>query len=626
MCGISGILNFIPQSVNQQELITMNSFLKERGPDAEGLWLGNQIGLAHKRLSIVDLSPLGKQPMEDINQQCVITFNGEIYNFLVLKKELLNKGVKFRSTSDTEVILEGYLHWGIEGVLKRMEGMFAFVLFDKNKNVAFACRDRFGQKPLYYFRDKKRFKFSSDIRSISATEDNLSLDYESIDYYFTELSVPQPKTIWQEIKQVRPAHYLRIDLPNKKVIQSCYWSLDYTQKLNVSLQEAEFLVEEALTKAVIKRQHGDVPIGSFLSGGVDSGLVTALLAQNSSERIKTFTVGLNYAKYDESKEAQQLAERYNTDHTEIIIEAKDLTKVIENLIDYCGEPFADSSLIPSYYICESISDKVKVALSGDGGDEFFGGYFNYAHAYQADQYNLATAGYSPFTKRLALVSNKVKFRAGISTNNVGTASTYADFSGARRLYREMGFSDKERDLLYTPAFKQQINHFSANFLQSVWDKSNKVSLTDNLLEASLQTRLLNDYLVKVDRASMINSLEVRSPFLDHPLAEVSAKISCDYHLKNGVTKYLTKQLAKKYVDQDILKRPKKGFGIPMKEWLRNDLKSFVYETIKENNLGKLGIVDANYVDRIFKEHEANKSDYTNKIWAISCLERWLTKK
>lgn len=625
MCGIAGIINFNKESIHQSELRKMNTFLKERGPDAEGYWYGTQVGLAHKRLSIVDLSPLGKQPMEDIHQQCVITFNGEIYNFKNLKKELEKSGAKFRSDSDTEVILEGYLHWGIEALLSRLAGMFAFVLFDKRKQVAYACRDRFGQKPLYYFIDRVKFRFSSNIKSITSTEENLTLDKESIDYYLTELSVPQPKTIWKEVQQVKPAHFLTIDLKNKKVKQLSYWQINYQQKRQLSLQAAENLVEESLTKAVVRRIHGDVPIGTFLSGGVDSGLVTALLAKNSTDPIKTFTVGFGYAGYDESSEARALAERYQTDHTEIRVEAKDLIAVIERLIDYNGEPFADSSLIPSFYICQAISDQVKVALSGDGGDEFFGGYFNYADAYQADQYNLATADASPFGRKMTLFSNKVKHRMGLSRENLGNAATYANFTGARRLYREMGFSENEKKQLYTKRFNSAVHNYSYNYLQAIWNQCNKVSITDNLLEASLQTRLLNDYLVKVDRASMINSLEVRSPFLDHNLAEISAQIPSEYHLHNGVTKFLTKQLAKKYIDKDILNRPKKGFSIPLKEWLNNDLNELVKDTFQANKLGELGIVNNSFVNQLLSAHEAGEKDYTNKIWAIFCLEKWLEK-
>lgn len=625
MCGISGIINFNKDGINQQELVKMNAFLKERGPDGEGYWNDTQVGLAHKRLSIVDLSLLGKQPMEDIHQQCVITFNGEIYNFKDLKSDLEQSGAKFRSGSDTEVILEGYLQWGLDILLTRLAGMFVFVLYDKRKQIAYACRDRFGQKPLYYFKDNQKLRFSSDIRSISATEKNLTLDEDSIDYFLTELSVPQPKTIWKEVQQVKPAHYLTIDIQGKTVVQSPYWKINYQQKKLLSLKDAERLVEESLTKAVVRRIHGDVPIGTFLSGGVDSGLVTALLAKNSTEPVKTFTVGLGYAGYDESREARALAERYQTDHTEIRVEAKDLISVIERLVDYCGEPFADSSLIPSFYICQAISSEVKVALSGDGGDEFFGGYFNYADAYQADQYNLETADYSAFGKRMTLLSSKMKHRMGISNKNFGNAATYAGFTGARRLYREMGFSDKEKDQLYTANFKRKVHNFSANYLQKIWNESNKVSITDNLLEASLQTRLLNDYLVKVDRASMINSLEARSPFLDHNLAEVSAQIPSEYHLHNGTTKYLTKQLAKQYIDKDILNRPKKGFAIPMKEWLRDDLNVLVKDTLQANRLEELGIVNSSFVNQMLADHESGAKDYTNKIWAIFCLEKWLEK-
>ncbi len=623
MCGIAGIIGFKGYRFNDDDIIKMNSFMKERGPDDEGYWHENSVNLAHKRLSIVDLSPLGRQPMEDVNKQCVITFNGEIYNFKELREELLKLKAEFRSNSDTEVLLQGYLHWGIESLLKRIDGMFAFVLYDKKKKIAYTCRDRFGQKPLYYYSNKNYVKFSSDIRSISKTEHNLTLDYESIDYYLTELSVPQPKTIWKEIKQVPPSNYLEINLETREIVESEYWRIDFSKKIDISLQEAEELVETELTKAVVRRIHGDVPIGSFLSGGVDSGLVTALLAINSPEKIKTFTVGLTYEEYDEAKLAKQLAERYETDHTEIILEPKDLIAVIDKLIDYCGEPFADSSLIPSFYICEAISDKIKVALSGDGGDEFFGGYYDYAYAFQTDEYLNKSSQKSAVTQSIGLLANKTAFRFGLTPFNQGIAVDYANYSGAEKLHRKMGFSFEEKSRLYTKQFSDLYGDFAFNYLQRVWDNSNKVSITDTLMEASLKTRLLNDYLVKVDRASMLNSLEVRSPFLDHKLAETSAKISTSYHLHNGETKYLTKKLARKYIDENIFSRRKQGFGIPLKEWLRKDLYEYVKEVIYNFDLVKKDIVRKSYVTDIFEQHRNGTADHTNKIWALFCLEKWL---
>ena len=625
MCGITGILGFSPESVDMDELIEMNSFLKERGPDDEGYWCRNNVGFAHRRLSIVDLSVLGRQPMEDINNNCVITFNGEIYNFKELKKELVKEGAKLRSNSDTEVILEGYLFWGIDSLLERIDGMFAFALYDSRKKLVYLCRDRFGKKPLYFFNDGRYLKFSSDIRSISHTENDLSLDYESIDYYFTELSVPQPKTVWQKVRQIPPAHYLKIDLNNKNVNESKYWELDFNHKLDISLQEAEELIEKELTRAVVRRIHGDVPIGAFLSSGVDSGLVAALLAINSPKPIKTFTVGLSYEKYNEAPIAKQLAARYDTDHTEIFIEPEDLKNIIDKTIEYCGEPFADSSIIPSFYICQAISGSVKVALSGDGGDELFGGYYDFEYAFRADRYLRKTKNQNPLITNIGLLANKAAFHLGLTTNNRGIAADYQKFTGAERLYRYMGFSPKEKISLYTENFLNTSNNFTMRYLQEIWDSATKISITDNLLESSLKTRLLNDYLVKIDRASMMNSLEVRSPFLDHKLSEKAAQIPSSYLLHNGITKFLTKRIAKKYIDPEIFDRKKQGFGIPLKEWLRKDLYEDVKDVIYNFKLVDKGIVNKEYIVNIFKQHKRRRADHTNKIWALFCLESWLDK-
>ncbi len=627
MCGIAGTLRFDSQRIDETELRKMRSFLRERGPDDEGLWIHSALGLAHTRLSIVDLSPLGKQPMEDTAGSCVITFNGEIYNFKDIRKLLEESGVAFRSSSDTEVLLEGYKVWGIDGLLARIDGMFAFVLIDRRNKKAFACRDRFGKKPLYYYQSSKCFKFSSDIRSISSTTEVLTLDEKTIDYYLSELSAPQPRTIWNEIKQIRPAHFAVIDLATGKFNEKRYWQINFNDKLDISIVEAEKLVEKELSAAVIRRIHGDVPIGSFLSAGVDSGLVTAFLAMNSPERIKTFTVSVDYDEYDEGPEARALAARYDTDHTEIKAEATDLVEVVDRLLDYCGEPFADSSLIPSYLISKTIAGKVKVALSGDGGDELFGGYYDYAYAFNADRIFseirrechqwFEISAYSQIRPRIAL---------GIAGENKGIAADYAGFSGAERLYRKMGFSAEEKKELYTAEFADRSNGFTLKYLQQIWDSKNKVSITDNLFEASLETRLVNDYLVKVDRASMINSLEIRSPFLDHRLAEAAARIPAEFHLHGGTTKYLTKKLAERYIDPEIAQRKKKGFGVPLNEWLRKDLYNHVKSVLAEEKLSRIGILRSGIGLRMLDEHRNGSHDHTNKLWVLFCLETWLRDK
>lgn len=641
MCGIAGIINFDRRPVIQEQLKEMNSFNVSRGPDAEGYWMENNIGFCHRRLSIIDLSEYGSQPMEDVHRKVIITFNGEIYNYKELQQELKKNNYSFKSNSDTEVILNGYLAYGIEELLQKLDGMFAFVLYDKATNRAYACRDRFGKKPLYYLYNQNKFSFSSDIRSIWKSDPHLLLDYDSLDYYLSELSVPQPHTIWKEIKQVRPAHYIQVDIDQKSCVEKKYWQINFTGKLNLSLAETEDCLENMLTAAIKKRLVSDVPIGCFLSGGIDSGLITAILASHSAEKINTFSVGVMDDDLNELPLARKLAERYQTNHTEIIVEPN-IVDLLPELVYGFGEPFADSSSIPSYYIAREIGKDFKVAIGGDGGDELFGGYYDYRWAYLTDRY---IGKYPNKTLRLLVTKmNQLACKFGVTNVNYGLLQDYYKTRGGMKLYREMGFHPNEKHHLYHTDFSRNRNEFTLKYLSNNWNDSNKsfspfslkkkegrkqdsrkATITDTLFEASLKTRLLNDYLVKVDRTSMMNSLEIRSPFLDYQLAEFAASIPAHIKMKDGIQKYLLKKLAVKYIDKDIFKRKKMGFGIPVKQWIKNELKDFVSDLLLSERANSRKIFNRAYIANLLNEHNTDKCDHTHKIWALVCLELWFQK-
>ncbi len=618
MCGIAGIIHLNAEKVSETVLQKMAEYLAHRGPDGSGTWIEGHVGFAHKRLSIIDLSDNASQPMADLTGSVVITYNGEIYNYKDLKAELTRSGQHFRSQSDTEVILNGYLHWGLNKLLEKLDGMFAFVLYDKNNRAAYACRDRFGKKPLYYFSNGRKFSFASDIRSVWAAEKQLTLDTDSLDYYLTELSVPQPSTIWKEIRQVNPAHYLHLDLTKGKLSELRYWELSFKEKEErLSEQEALEQVEKLLVAAITKRMVGDVPVGCFLSGGADSGLVTALLASHSTKRVKTFTVGVEQMKMNELPLAKKLAERYHTEHSEILVKAN-VAELLPQLVEEFGEPFADSSFLPAYYISKEIRKHVKVALSGDGGDEIFGGYHEYRTAFLADEYLQLKPTAS------ATILNKMLHRARLSKTNYGHLKKFTQLSGDRKLYREMGFSAEQKQKLYHQDFVH--GKFSATArLEKAWQESDQGTITDTLFKASLRTRLLNDYLFKIDRTSMIHALEVRCPFLDLQLAAFAARIPNRIKLKDGTTKFLLKKLAVKYIDRGFFGRTKKGFGVPLKQWLRGEMKGFVSELILSESFSRRKIADAPYVKKILNEHQSGKADHTHRIWALVCLELWFQK-
>ncbi len=621
MCGICGIISFNGPEPTKTSLNTMLQFLQRRGPDFHSAWVAEGVALGHSRLSIVDLSPEGHQPMHSLSGRTVIVFNGEIYNFPGIKKELLDAGYKFRSNSDTEVLLNGYEHWGMEKLLGKIDGMFAFVLFDRFEKKAFIARDRLGKKPLYYYNDGESLLFSSDIRSIYALKkDKLSMDFESLDYYFTELSVPQPKTIWKEIQQLSPATVLSIDLLKGEQHFSEYWKLNIQKNYKISLGAAIEESTSLLNSAIEKRRISDVPIGCFLSGGIDSGLVTALLATQSSEKINTFTIGLSYEEMNEMPDARIVADRYNTNHHEIVLEA-DVLNTLPDLIEFCGEPFADSSLIPSHYVSKAIGSHVKVALSGDGGDELFGGYNEYGLAYRS--FAFAKKYPNSHWRNIQVLIDKIAGRLRGKKENAGAYSDYLTRSGSRKLFREMGFL--ETSPLYNPAFKDSKSGFSSKLLQEKWDLFSDNNLPDNLMASSLQTRLLNDYLVKVDRASMYNSLEVRSPFLDTDLLEFAFSLPPEHKFHGNVNKYILKQIAKKYIDVNIEKRTKRGFGIPVHEWLRKDMKNWAQNIIFDGLLKRNEWFDTGFVEKIWKSHQEGTSNHVHQLWSLICFELWMQK-
>ncbi len=398
------------------------------------------------------------------SEKAAIVFNGEIYNYKVLRQELKVANYQFKSESDTEVLLHGYSEWGIKTLMKKVEGMIALAIYDKNTKQLHLCRDIFGKKPLYYIFNEKILAFSSDIKALKIVQGHSEIDYESLDYYLSELTVPQPKTIWKDIKQVERAHYMTFDLADQKVSQLCYWEIERSNNL-ISEEEALQEVEQLLIKAIQKRQMGDVGIGYFLSSGADSGLIVALSALNSQSPIHTYTMGFDYSDNDETKDATQLADKYQTTHNNITI-TPDIVDIVPKLIDYMGEPFADSSMIPTYYIAEAMSKDFKVAISGDGGDECFGGYYEYSWAYQLDEF---ISRYPNKSRRNTITGlDKLKQKLVGRSKQYGHLNNYNKWTGAQKLHRKMGFDLLSKHQLYNREFKNARPEYTASYLQSIW--------------------------------------------------------------------------------------------------------------------------------------------------------------
>lgn len=622
MCGLCGVVNFNQQEVAPELLHQMNTYTKERGPDSSGVWHTSSLGFGHTRLKIIDLDDRADQPMVNPDLGLAVIFNGEIYNFPQLKQEL-RVHYTFKTTSDTEVLLAGYRVFGIDKLLQRLEGMYAFALADTGQNRVYLARDRFGKKPLYYHHSAQTFRFSSDIRAVASTLESISLDPESLDYYLTELSVPQPKTIYREIKQVPPATYFTLELETGACKAQKYWQLparESQQKLRITEAEVLEQLEERLSEAIMKRTLADVPLGCFLSGGADSGLITALLATHAQEPVRTFTVSLGFNPGDESAEARKLANRYGTLHTEVEAQPE-IADLLPALIEYCGEPFGDPSILPTYIICQEISRSVKVALSGDGGDEIFFGYHDYRWAAEAD---LLTSQYpNAIGRGLAVRKSQLAHRLGWTNRNLGSTQAYIQMPGWERLHRTMGFHPGQKTALYHADFQNGQINYARDYLAEVWQENYQFSILDSLGAASLNTRLLNDYLVKVDRASMYNSLEVRSPFLDHKLAEWVWQLPNELKLKHGTPKYLLKKLATRYIDPDFFNRKKQGFGLPLNSWLKGSLKEMAFDTLLSAQMKERRIFNPQYVETILQEHLSGRQAHDHRIWALLCLELWL---
>jgi len=621
MCGIGGIVyhNSAIDPELENQLNSLSTSFKYRGPDYTGIESYNNIGFIHNRLSIIDLSSEANQPFHSRNKDYSIVFNGEIYNYKELKKEL-ESSFDFETTSDTEVILKGYQKWGIELLVQKLKGMYAFAIRDKNANKLILSRDYFGKKPFYYFFDNQKFIFASEIQGITnLIRHELSINYKALDYYLTELSVPQPLSIWNEIKQLPPNSFATLDLENLTLkIENSQQVIHYENKSGTTEKEALEKVNELITNAVIKRTIADVPIGTFLSGGVDSGLITSILAKNSNEKVNTFTLGFDFDDFNEFELAKKVADKYQTNHHEIKVNAN-INKDIEHIVQTMGEPFADSSILPTYYVTREIGKDLKVALSGDGGDEIFGGYHEYPTAYQTDQLIKQNKLNSISVSKSKLL-NKLK----ISNTNLGHFKTYSEQKASKYLFREMGFNSSEKLMLYkNDKLKENIN-FSEEFLENTWNKNFKLSYLSSLFDSSIPNRLVNDYLVKVDRASMLNSIEVRSPFLDVDLLKYVSTLSNDILLKQGHSKYILKKLAQNYFDEMIFERKKQGFGIPIKYWIVNELMPLINHYLSKENVEKRGLFNYSFIESLIEVHKKNYTQ-THKLWALLILEMWMVQ-
>lgn len=612
MCGLLGIVDYT-KTLNIDTFGKMLDSMKHRGPNDEGIKVFSDtvysLLLGHKRLSILDLSQKGHQPM--IYENLAIIYNGEVYNFKEIQQELLRNGYDFDSDSDTEVILKAYHCWGVKSVNK-FRGMFAFAIYEFDKQKIIIFRDRVGVKPLYYSITDNEFMFSSELKPfLNYPAFNKNIDFESMSSYLYFGYIHGPRTIFSSAKKLLPGHYLKFDLVSRELTIDCYWDVtDYFGNKKLENEDVVNELEAIIVESFNLRKIANVPIGTFLSGGIDSSLVTAILQKNSDSPINTFTIGFEDKSYDESSYARDVADYLGTNHTERICTKDDALEIIKTLPSIFDEPFADSSAIPTILASKLAKEKVSVVLSGDGGDELFCGY----------------SSYSLMEKRFSLISN-IPFKNSIRSffNFVPIPSILLNGINEKIYTKIMRFkSVLEQDDVAT-AFKASGSVFCKNEIKSLMsynfsikkESFVKTSQLEKMMIADFKGYLPDDLLVKVDRATMSVSLEGREPLLDHKIIEFAASMN----ISQKKNKKILKEILERYIPEELFLRKKQGFGIPINSWLRNDLKYLLEEYLSEDRLMRYGFFDPNYVSDLLQLFYAEKND-DRKIWTLLMFQMW----
>jgi asparagine synthase (glutamine-hydrolysing) len=596
--------------------------LEHRGPDDEGVVTRAHLGLGHRRLSILDLSPAGHQPMGNEDSSILLVMNGEIYNYRELRDELAAKGHCFSSQTDTETIIHLYEEEGTS-CLQKLRGMFAFALWDSNRQLLFLARDRLGKKPLVYSLTSDSLVFASEIKSLLCDPAvQRQVDPEALHQYLTYQYVPAPLTIFSTIEKLPPAHYLLYR--NGSVTLHRYWELSYKNKLEYkSLQEYREHFLEIFREAVRIRLRSDVPFGAFLSGGIDSSFVVAVMSSMLDRPVKTFSIGFEEKEYDELPYARMVAGRYGTDHHEFIV-TPDIKDLLPKLVWHYNEPFADSSAVPTWYLAQMTRRHVTVALNGDGSDESFAGYSRYAATRTAALFQkIASRAGLPLLQRvLSLVPEAKQQHSFIERLRRFVRLLCSDAPRWHMRYISH-FDTAAKKRLYTKSFGDTVQHIdSADLTAALYASADGAACVDKLLSVEVLSYLPEDLLVKVDIATMAHSLEARSPFLDHKVMEFAAALPPKLKLNGRETKYFLKQVLADFVPREILSREKMGFGVPIDRWLRHELREMTHDLLLDQTASERGYFEKAEVQRLLDEHNSGRVNHCYRIWNLLCLELW----
>jgi asparagine synthase (glutamine-hydrolysing) len=623
MCGVAGFLrmsNTPGRDAHSFWLEAMGQAIRHRGPDAGGVWQDDYVGMAHRRLSILDLSDAGNQPMVSASGRFVISFNGEIYNFREIRQELISIGYRFHTQTDTEVLLALFEHKG-EAFLDDLNGMFAIAIWDRETRKLFLARDRLGKKPLYYYRESGQFAFASEIKAllqVPFVKTDIRLD--AVKDFFAYQYVPDPKTIYKHVHKLPPGHWLVTDGEELTIQQ--YWDVSFASPSSASLQELEAGLYDLIDDAVRMRMISDVPLGAFLSGGVDSSAVVGLMAGHTDRPVTTCSIGFDSKHFDEVVWARKVAGLFNTDHHEFTVR-ENVAGSLTDIARFFDEPFADPSFVPTYFVSQLARQKVTVALAGDGGDENFAGYSKYRTDHLENRIRKLFPGalrHSVFP-RLAQLAGAMKSPSARKAQSLlGTLAMEPDeaFFVTNSFFRRSVWNDLVRGELkretdgYDPSDITRQHYHNAG----TDDHLSKILYTD------IKTYLPGDILTKVDRMSMANSLETRAPLLDYRVVEYAANIPSALKMKGKEKKFILKDTFSRLLPNDILYRKKMGFSVPLAEWLNNELRLMAEDAFNSNEGGLAECFNMNAVRQLWQKHQSGDYRYTQELWSMLAFELW----
>lgn len=622
MCAISGIIDF-ENPVDKQELFDMNNAMILRGPDEGGVFIDEHIGLGHRRLAIIDVKS-GHQPMSIEDEQYIIVYNGETYNFHEIKKELQSKGAYFSTESDTEVILWAYKLLGIKVCLDMLEGMYAFAIYDKKLGKAFVARDKFGEKPIYYCLKDDRLVFASELKAFHPNINNYRINHTALNLFLSLSYIPAPYTIYEGINKLEAGHYFEIDLNKGIISKNKYFDVvNEIDEKQTDFVNAQKKIRELLKESIKKRMVSDVPYGAFLSGGIDSSIVCCLMNELSEQSIKTFSIGYKEKDYDETERAELIANHIKSDHTQFTLSYSDVLEILDEIILYYDEPFGDTSAIPSYYVAKLAKEKVSVVLTGDCADELFGGYMKYLADYYTKKYN----SYPKFLR--TVFETLIRFcPINHHTNNILRKvkkiiknSKLSDFD----LYYSMiclGYDDNSRSNLLRDGLFYDIK----KIYKWQWDKlPAQCSFLQKEQLMDSQGVLEGNMFPKMDRACMHVSLENRAPFIDRKLFHLAINLTDELKINGTNKKYILKEAFKDLLPNETLKFGKRGFGVPVDYWFKNELKEELDSLLSRDLIEKQGLFNYDYVNKLLEDHIEGRENHIFKIWNLFVFQKWYTK-